>query len=643
VKLYRIHLEHLVHETKRLQRRAAVLLRVAEHLADALSVSRACLGSSQLGVLSEDEVLPEAFAGAIEEFVAETALSERPASEAPLRSAHRLGEALDRLLASESGGERRQLGSYYTPPAVAQAVIARSLSSSPLQQLAIRNLKVCDPACGGGAFLLEAAAGLERARTTKAPGGDSRRVRSEVVRNLWGVDLSPLGVATTKVALWLFSSGEVAPESIAEHFAVGDALVGNLFAEDGVELSSLEAEALTAFDYFRAFPEIFGSSSVPSARAGFDWIVGNPPWVAFQGRATQKITAARRAFYRSGYRAFAGYPTLHGLFVERAVNLAPLGSVSLLLPSSVSDLDGYKSTRACLMDAHRPNEPLPEFGQDAFSGVVQPCFGLIASPRTCQEPEPTRAWILQERSRSGAEVMRAAPPSELTALGRGEGLPPESFREMGFQSNRIVAERLFLRGVRSEGNFSIPLLEGRNVGEFHEGPPQLFLHPDAEVLRETRCRLRSPETYESVDLVVRQTAAYTIAAPHRGEAFRNSLIAAFGTALVDKLLLLGLLNSALFRAFHVSSQRDARQATFPQVKLSHLRRLPLPPEDIDKRALVRGLATDAVERGGLTRGDRHLLDQAVFRLFGMEPTVAESIRQYLLEMAPRALLSNLSD
>src|SRR5690606_16176287 len=78
------------------------------------------------------------------------------------------------------------------------------------------------------------------------------------------------------------------------------------------------------FNVAAAFPAVFSSGA-----EGFDWIVGNPPWVAFQGRATQPIEKELRAFYRARYAAFTGYPTTQGMFAERAAELAPHGVISL--------------------------------------------------------------------------------------------------------------------------------------------------------------------------------------------------------------------------------------------------------------------------------------------------------------------------
>jgi hypothetical protein len=213
---------------------------------------------------------------------------------------------------------------------------------------------------------------------------------------------------------------------------------------------------------------------------------------------------------------------------------------------------------------------------------------------------------------------------------------------MGFQSNRTVAQELFHRGETPEGDFTLPLLEGRRVSEFQQRAPGLFLHPDQETLRQTHCRLRPAEVYETVEIVVRQTAAFTIAARHEGPAFRNSLIAAFSTELVDASLLIGLLNSALFRALHLSRQRDARQATFPQVKVSHLRSLPCPSNDEALREPVRAVSSEASRLGGLTEHSRRSLDDAVFLLFGLSPEQASEVRHYLNGLSPAALRPSLS-
>lgn len=537
-----------------------------------------------------------------------------------LAAARLMGQTLDLLQKSETGRERRKTGSYFTPSAVAEDLLRRALrDSGPLDRSC--SLTVCDPACGGGAFLVEAARLL-----AERNGG-----RQEVCSRIYGVDLSEVAIATTEVALWFLAGDDTEQVSHPQRFLVGDALVGASFVRDCVgEAALMKAEGSS---YRLDFPARFPALAV----SGFDWVVGNPPWVAFQGRATQKISPERRSFYRENYEAFSGYPTLHGLFVQRAAELAPRGCITLLVPSSVSDLDGYKSTRRALSATHTPRVPLPEYGQDAFEGVVQPCFGLLAEPGANVSALSDAHWALEEKTHAQAKVGMEAPPAVLGTLDDLPLLPRETFREMGFQSNRIVAARLFYRGEDPPPHFSIPLLEGRNVGEFVERPARLFLWPDEETLQVTKCRLKSEESYQAVAVVVRQTAAFTIAARHHGGRFRNSLIGAFETEWASADLLLGLLNSALFRALHVARQRDARQAAFPQVKVAHLRRLPFPPPDGALRRAVEELSRAASRAGSLDAALRAELDRAVFELFSIPTSERDAVLAFLASRAPAAL------
>lgn len=526
-------------------------------------------------------------------------------------AAHELGRAFDLLLAVESLGAgsgksvlRRRLGSYFTPQAVARSLTARGFRTlqaahaAPLQLAkSSPRLRVCDPAMGGGAFLIEAGAALARA------GIEQGQSPEEALQNacacLWGFDVSELASATAEAALWLF---------------------GGECDEQG------RLRTVDALDRNRVGP------------LAFDWVVGNPPWVSYQGRATQPISPGRRAELREGYEAFRGYPTLHGVFLQRAAELAPQGVISLLLPSSLSDLDGYRHARGCLRRTHRPDEPLLEYGEDAFPGVVQPCFGLVAIPHHGQlmgvdDSAPFRLEERAARSGVGAEV---APPEALLRLREGPRLPRECFAELGFQSNRVASERLFRRDICPAGPFDLPLLEGRVVGPFKVQAPRLFLNADPAALRSAGVGLRSAEAFSRVAFLVRQTAAFTIAARGQGMAFRNSLLAGYEQADLDADLLVGLLNSSTLRAYHLSARRDARQNTFPQVKVGHLRSLPLPPADERARIAVRKLSARATQEG-LTAELCAELNQAVAHLYGFSSAEQQEVESFLRARAPRAL------
>jgi hypothetical protein len=95
-------------------------------------------------------------------------------------------------------------------------------------------LKVCDPACGSGHFLLAAARRLgkelARIRTGEdepAPERVREAVRDIVAHCIYGVDKNPLAVELCRVALWLESHAEGKPLTFLDHrIRCGDSLVG---------------------------------------------------------------------------------------------------------------------------------------------------------------------------------------------------------------------------------------------------------------------------------------------------------------------------------------------------------------------------------------------------------------------------------
>jgi hypothetical protein len=145
--------------------------------------------------------------------------------------------------AAVRGSERKRSGSYYTPDSLVQEliksalepVIARTLADHPGDpREALLQLKVCDPACGSGHFLLAAARRLahEVARVeaiTDAPDEVVRRhaLREVVAHCIYGVDKNPLAVELCKTALWLEALEPGRPLGFLDHhIRCGDALVG---------------------------------------------------------------------------------------------------------------------------------------------------------------------------------------------------------------------------------------------------------------------------------------------------------------------------------------------------------------------------------------------------------------------------------
>ena len=145
--------------------------------------------------------------------------------------------------------ERRRSGSHYTPRALTEPIVRTTLEpilarlrgadGRPPGPAQILDLKVCDPAMGSGAFLVEACRqlgdALVEAWHAHAEVPSIPRDEDEVIfarrliaqRCLYGVDRNPVAVDLAKVSLWLVTLAKDHALTFVDHaLRHGDSLVG---------------------------------------------------------------------------------------------------------------------------------------------------------------------------------------------------------------------------------------------------------------------------------------------------------------------------------------------------------------------------------------------------------------------------------
>lgn len=144
-------------------------------------------------------------------------------------------------LQTAGGNERKTTGSYYTPTSLINALLDSALnpvleeaSRQADPETAILNLKVCDPACGSGHFLIAAAhrmakrlASVRTGDAEPAPEAVRAAVRDVVGCCIYGVDINPMAIELCKVGLWMEAVEPGKPLSFLEHhIQCGNALLG---------------------------------------------------------------------------------------------------------------------------------------------------------------------------------------------------------------------------------------------------------------------------------------------------------------------------------------------------------------------------------------------------------------------------------
>lgn len=144
---------------------------------------------------------------------------------------------------STAGNARKLSGSYYTPDSLVQELIKSALDPVIEQRIAAATenpteallaIRVIDPACGSGHFLLAAARRLaEKLAQLRATEGEQKEqdfrhaLREVVSRCIFGVDRNPMAIELARTALWLEGFEEGRPLGFLDHhLQVGDALLG---------------------------------------------------------------------------------------------------------------------------------------------------------------------------------------------------------------------------------------------------------------------------------------------------------------------------------------------------------------------------------------------------------------------------------
>jgi hypothetical protein len=217
-------------------------------------------------------------------------------------SGRRLAHTRNGLVLARGGAARGAGGMYYTPPQIVDELVEATLVPTARERRQaggdLLALRVCDPAMGAGHFLVAAVrrlAGLlaEQEGVT----GDERALRRLVAeRCIYGVDRSPVAAELARVCLWLECSAPGAPLRLPDaHLRIGDSLLG--------------------IDWQRECP------------AGFDVLLGNPPWGA---AAQEERPALRRRFPQA-----RGETERAALFTELALELCrPGGRIGLVTPNT---------------------------------------------------------------------------------------------------------------------------------------------------------------------------------------------------------------------------------------------------------------------------------------------------------------------
>ena len=229
-------------------------------------------------------------------------------------------------------------GVYYTPVYIVDYIVQNTVGKlcegkTPKQ---VEKLRIVDPACGSGAFLINAYAWLlnwhldyyvkdgpekHKKAVYRISGSEWRLATREkkriLLNNIYGVDIDSQAVEVTKLSLLLrVLEGESrdtldvslamfherALPDLSDNIKCGNSLIGTDFDTSG--LSEEEVRRINPFDWSAEFPAIM-------KKGGFDAVIGNPPYVRMEEFKDLK------GYLKARYVSHDERSDLYAYFIER--------------------------------------------------------------------------------------------------------------------------------------------------------------------------------------------------------------------------------------------------------------------------------------------------------------------------------------
>ncbi len=463
----------------------------------------------------------------------------------PVARPHVPGRVYQQRRAAERGA-RRADGSYFTPPHLVDFVVDRVVGPMLAHRSADEALalRIVDPACGAGVFLL----GVLDAYARRFGADVAARAANQCAL---GIDVDPIAAELCRMAVRLAYPGA---EPVV---ACGDAIVGDL--------------------------------PLPGP---FDAVVGNPPW----GQKGFALSADAKAHVRERYTCGRGVIDPYALFVERATDIGERWG--FVLPDIVL-LKNQQDVRDVVLE-RCAIEHIAHAGR-AFDGVALDVVAIAARrgtdpahrvsvwhelPPTWRTAPPPTHEIPQARflALPGHKLNLHITDASFALWQKLDALPVlgERFEAHEGVHTGNARAKLFVDDKRNDR--CVPVIVGKRElrrDELVWGGRWLDLSPDAlDRAAGDYANLGRPEWHQRPKIVVRRTGDHVVAAfDDRGYYCSNNMFVVLPRAPMsnaEQRAYVAWLNSALV-TWYFRTVQPRRGRLFAELKIHHLLDFPVPP------------------------------------------------------------------
>lgn len=522
-------------------------------------------------------------------------------------------------------------GVYYTPSYVVNHIVAKTLEpllagKTPAQASGqdgrVKNtapLRVVDPACGSGSFLIGAYQFLldwyRDAYVSEGPqkhlGGKDPKLlevgendwrltiaerRRILLAHIYGVDIDPQAVEVTKLSLLLkVLEGETADAmarqmdlfriralpDLGENIKCGNSLIGpDFYQQISSDLFGEEdLYRINSFDWKSEFPFF-------KTEGGFGAVIGNPPWVSLTGKFGNDILSNEEQEHLiTKFDGNTYMPNMYEYFISMGLTITKDGGrFSFIVPDRFGKNDQFLGLRQKILKKLALGEVLY---RAPFPGVTADTLIFGIENRKPSSREETligdytghRRSILQASLLSGANRFRF---EDLDALALGKALvrleASGTARPLGQlirTTSGFGGKSTMITNARQNVK-QIEVLKGVSISKFRVGNPLYFEFNKTNITGRTTDKAKlgwSPK------VLIRKTGSRLIAAFDESGIFpEQSLYFTFGDSSISEHYLLALLNSRLI-GYIFAERMLTNQDSIAQVKKVDLDALPIVLED----------------------------------------------------------------
>ncbi|MFH1911659.1 MAG: N-6 DNA methylase [Pseudomonadota bacterium] len=379
-------------------------------------------------------------------------------------------------------------GVFYTPKTIVDTIVEGTVGRLLEGRTPAKadRLRILDPACGSGSFLIQAyqrlldgyrdryvEGGPEKRTKGRRPvlyqaaGGEWRLTTSErkriLLNGIYGVDIDPQAVEVTKLSLLIKvlegESGETLTSSLklfheralpdlSANIRCGNSLIGPDFYDGELPglLDEEERYRINVFDWKAEFPGVF-------AAAGFDAVIGNPPYIRIQ---TMKEWAPLEVeFYKTAFAAAGkGNYDIYVTFVEKGLGLLNAkGRLGFILPHKFFNAQYGEPLRDLLAKGKHLTEVVHFGDAQVFSGATTYTCLLFLKKSGSEDCRFLKIDDLEAWQKTGQGTEGAIPATTITAaewnftVGRGADL----FEKLRLMPVKLgdVADRMYQGPITS--------------------------------------------------------------------------------------------------------------------------------------------------------------------------------------------------